>query len=82
MPAGKVNEDACTGRLMRCCDKPVLEKHLKDKLGELFELDYDLLLYDVTSTYFEGQAKRTRKPSGVIHGITGRTASRSTSPWW
>ena len=26
------------------------------RLGELFELDYDLLLYDVTSTYFEGVA--------------------------
>ncbi|MGH7354800.1 MAG: IS1634 family transposase, partial [Candidatus Rokuibacteriota bacterium] len=26
------------------------------RLGELFALDYDLLLYDVTSVYFEGQA--------------------------
>jgi transposase len=25
-------------------------------LGQLFDLDYDLLLYDVTSTYFEGAA--------------------------
>ena len=58
VPAEKVNED----RLYRALDallphKAALEKHLKDKLGELFELDYDLLLYDVTSTYFEGQAK-------------------------
>ena len=29
-----------------------LEKHLKNRLGELFDLDYDLLLYDVTSAYF------------------------------
>jgi transposase len=29
---------------------------LKNRLGELFGLEYDLLLYDVTSTYFEGQA--------------------------
>ena len=28
-----------------------LEVHLKNRLGELFELEYDLLLYDVTSTY-------------------------------
>jgi transposase len=35
--------------------KPKIEKHLKDRLGDLFELDYDLLLYDITSTYFEGQ---------------------------
>jgi DDE family transposase len=34
--------------------KETLEKHLKDRLGNLFALDYDLLLYDVTSTYFEG----------------------------
>ncbi len=26
-------------------------------MGELFDLDYDLLLYDVTSTFFEGQCK-------------------------
>lgn len=37
--------------------KEDLEKHLKDRLGRLFELDYDLMLYDVTSTYFEGAAK-------------------------
>jgi len=59
VPAEKVNDD----RLYRALDallphKPALEKHLKEKLGELFELDYDLLLYDVTSTYFEGEAAR------------------------
>ncbi len=27
-------------------------------LGTLFGLDYDLLLYDVTSTYFEGEAAK------------------------
>jgi len=57
--SSKVNED----RLYRALDqllphKEALEKHLKDRLGELFDLDYDLLLYDVTSTYFEGEAKR------------------------
>ena len=59
VPANKVNED----RLYRCLDqllpqKEELERHLKNRLGELFDLDYDLLLYDVTSTYFEGEAKR------------------------
>lgn len=52
-----VNDD----RLYRALDrllphKEALEKHLRGRLGELFDLDYDLLLYDVTSTYFEGQA--------------------------
>lgn len=35
--------------------KEAIEKHLKDRLGALFDLEYDLLLYDITSTYFEGQ---------------------------
>jgi transposase len=37
--------------------KEALEKHLKERLGNLFEVDFDFLLYDVTSTYFEGEAK-------------------------
>lgn len=37
--------------------KEALEEHLKQRLGELFQLEYDLLLYDLTSTYFEGEAK-------------------------
>jgi len=57
VPAEKVNDD----RLYRALDqllphKQALEGHLKERLGTLFDLDYDLLLYDVTSTYFEGQA--------------------------
>lgn len=35
--------------------KEALERHLKARLGELFQLRYDILLYDVTSTYFEGE---------------------------
>jgi hypothetical protein len=34
--------------------KEAIEQHLKQRLGDLFDLQYDLLLYDVTSTYFEG----------------------------
>ena len=57
VPAEQVNDD----RLYRALDqllphKAALEQHLKQRLGELFDLKYDLLLYDVTSTYFEGQA--------------------------
>jgi transposase len=37
--------------------KEALEQHLQHRLGELFEVEYDLLLYDLTSTYFEGEAK-------------------------
>lgn len=54
----KINED----RLYRALDqvlpqKEALEKHLKETVGSLFRLDYDLFLYDVTSTYFEGEAR-------------------------
>ena len=59
IPLDKVNDD----RLYRALDrllphKEELERHLKQKLGELFPMNYDLLLYDVTSTYFEGEASR------------------------
>jgi hypothetical protein len=57
VPDERVNDD----RLYRALDqllphKAALEGHLKQRLGELFALDYELLLYDVTSTYFEGEA--------------------------
>ena len=37
--------------------RTAIEDDLKDRLGTLFQLDYDLLLYDLTSTYFEGLAE-------------------------
>jgi len=57
LPAPLVNDDRCYRALDRLLPhKPALEQHLVARLGELFALDDDLLLYDVTSTYFEGQA--------------------------
>jgi transposase len=58
IPPDKVNDD----RLYRALDKLLphkdkLEEHLKKRAGELFQLDYNLFIYDVTSTYFEGEAK-------------------------
>jgi transposase len=38
--------------------KSACEKHLKNRIGELFAPSYDLLLYDVTSTFFEGECRR------------------------
>jgi len=55
VPAEKVYTDrlyAAMDVLLPC--KDAIEKHLKERLGNLFDLEYDLLLYDVTSTYFEG----------------------------
>jgi transposase len=59
IPAEKVNDD----RLYRALDKllphkEALEKFLKERMGSLFELQYDLIFYDLTSTYFEGQARK------------------------
>jgi hypothetical protein len=34
--------------------KEAIENDLREELGRLFQLEYDLLLYDLTSTYFEG----------------------------
>lgn len=54
----QVNKD----RLYRALDellvhKSALEAHLSRRCGELFSIDNEVLLYDVTSTYFEGQAE-------------------------
>ena len=55
--AAQVNTD----RLYRCLDrllphKPALEQHLSARYGELFGAHYEVLLYDLTSTYVEGLA--------------------------
>ena len=54
----EVNKD----RLYRGLDhllahKASLEAHLSKRCGELFAVQNEVLLYDVTSTYFEGQAE-------------------------
>ena len=55
---GKINDT----RLYRCLDrilphKTKLEQHLKERYGELFGAEFDVLLYDLTSTYVEGAAE-------------------------
>ena len=72
-------------RLYRSLDrllvhKAALEAHLADRCGELFAVQNEVLLYDVTSTYFEGQALAIRRRSAAIRAITGRIASRSHRP--
>jgi transposase len=55
---GKINDT----RLYRCLDrllplKSKIEQHLKQRFGELFQAEFDVLLYDLTSTYVEGAAE-------------------------
>ncbi len=59
---GVTPEQVHTDRLYKGLDqllphKAALEKHLRERLGGLFEWKCELLLYDVTSTYFEGELK-------------------------
>jgi hypothetical protein len=56
VPAAQVQTD----RLYRGLDqllghKKAIEQHLRQRMGRLFDLRFDILLYDLTSTYFEGQ---------------------------
>jgi hypothetical protein len=62
----QVNKD----RLYRALDqllahKAALEAHLSRRCGELFAIQNDILLYDVTSTYFEGQAGECPETGGI-----------------
>jgi len=55
---GKINDT----RPYRCLDqilphKTKLERHLKERYGSLFGAEFDVLLYDLTSTYVEGAAE-------------------------
>jgi transposase len=70
---GKINDT----RLYRCLDqilphKVKLEQHLKQRYGELFGAEFDVLLYDLTSTYVEGAAER--------NPMMGRGYSRDHRP--
>ncbi len=53
-------------RLYRCLDrllehKSALEEHLAGKWRDLFGASFDIVLYDLTSTYFEGAAETIPK---------------------
>jgi hypothetical protein len=58
-----IPDDAITkDRLYRTLDglgrvKKQIEQDVQQQLSTLFDLDYELLLYDLTSTYFEGLAE-------------------------
>jgi transposase len=53
-------------RLYRCLDRVLEHKqelfvYLKQKWADLFAADFEVLLYDLTSTYFEGEMEHNRK---------------------
>jgi transposase len=64
-------------RLYRCLDrllplKTKIEQHLKERYGELFQAQFEVLLYDLTSTYVEGEA--------AAHPMMRRGYSRDHRP--
>lgn len=53
-------------RLYRCLDRLLEHKRelfvwLRQKWADLFQADFDVLLYDLTSTYFEGEMEQNPK---------------------
>jgi transposase len=53
-------------RLYRCLDRVLAHKQelflwLKQKWADLFQADFEVLLYDLTSTYFEGEMEQNPK---------------------
>src|SRR5271157_4790224 len=59
IPQASVNDS----RLYRCLDRLIphkteLERHLRGRYGELFGAEFDVLLYDLTSSYVEGAAAK------------------------
>ena len=57
---------AAKDRLYRCLDRVLEHKqelfvHLQQRWKDLFDADFDVLLYDLTSTYVEGEAELNPK---------------------
>ena len=77
----EVNED----RLYRGLDrllahKAALEAHLSARCGELFAVEDDVLLYDVTAPISRARRKRTRRRNAATPAIIAPTANRSGRP--
>ena len=76
-------------KLYRCHDRLLVHKqavfdHLVGRWRDLFNISYDVLLYDLTSTYFEADPPFRKATSGALgtRAITGRIVCRSSSLWW
>jgi hypothetical protein len=51
---------------------------LRQRWADLFQADFEVLLYDLTSTYLKMRWNRTPKPSTVTVAINARSVCR----WW
>jgi hypothetical protein len=97
MPALRQAQEAEIHKLYRCHDRLLGHKqavfdHLVGRWRDLFNISYDVLLYDLTSTpAFAGAGSISRRirhfrkatSDGLgTRAITGRIVCRSSSPWW
>src|ERR1700736_2425892 len=75
-------------KLYRCHDRLLVHKqavfdHLTGRWRDLFNISYDVLLYDLTSTAFEADPPFPATSAGTgTRAITGRIVCRSSLPWW
>src|SRR2546430_7885618 len=74
-------------RLYRCLDRMIphkegLERHLAGKWRDLFGATFDVLLYDLTSSYFEGEALEVDKARRGYSRDHRRIVCRFFWRWW
>jgi len=84
VPAEKVNDDWLYRGLDALLPKrEELFRHLPKTYGELFGTTFDILLYDVTSTYFEGTGEgNPQAQRGYSRDGRPDSACRCASGWW
>jgi len=80
VPAEKVHTD----RLYNCLDpfmphKTKIEQHLRKTYQTLFDVKYEILLYDITSTYFE---ERNRQGSEIGKDTHHTSVCESSDRHW
>ncbi|HYC91654.1 MAG TPA: hypothetical protein VEO54_20715 [Thermoanaerobaculia bacterium] len=79
----QVNDDRLYRTLDRLLEhKTAIETRIRARLSELFAIEYDLLLYDVTSTFFEGLCTANAMAKRGHVATSGLTANKCASPWW
>lgn len=62
--------------------KEAIERHLRQRLGNLFDLKYELLLYDITRPTLRGRAGAIRWPNTATRGTAVLIVCRCASAWW
>ena len=74
---------ACHDRLLE--HKEAVFDHLVSRWRDLFNARFDVLLYDLTSTYFESDPpadEEDKRRYGYSRDSIAPTACKSSSRWW